>query len=97
MFKKSNEQNLGDVIKAVLKDLKLEEKLYQVRVHAAWEKAMGKNIARYTEGLSLKNQVLFVSLKSSTLREELSMARTKILVMINQELEGYTIKEIVFK
>ncbi len=96
-MKKSNEQSLGAAIREFLKNFNLEEKVIETRVSSSWEKVMGRNIARYTEKIVLKNKILTVYLHSSVLRNELSMAKTKIKDMLNKEAGQEVIKEIIFR
>ncbi len=96
-MKKSNEQTLGAAIREFLKNYRLEEKVTETRITASWEKVMGRNIACYTEKIVLKNNILTVYLRSSVLRNELSMAKTKIMDMLNKEAGQQVIKEIIFR
>ena len=93
----SNEQSLGDAIRAFLKNFRLEDKITETRIKSSWEKVMGHHIARYTSRVELKNKTLLVTLKSSVLRNELSMAKTKIIDMINKETGSEAVEEIVFR
>ena len=48
----------------------------------------------YTESVSLKNNMIFVKLTSSTLREELEYGKDKISKMMNDALPNVTIKSV---
>ena len=93
----SNEQSLGDAIKAFLKNFRLEDKITETRIKSSWEKVMGHHIAKYTSRVELRNKTLVVTLKSSVLRNELSMGKTKIIDIINKEAGSDAVKEIVFR
>jgi hypothetical protein len=96
-MRKSNEESLGSIIKKMLKEYRMEEKITEVRINSLWEKIMGHDINRLTERIALKEKVLVVYLRSAPLREELSMAKTKIINMINKEFDSKVIKEIIFR
>jgi predicted nucleic acid-binding Zn ribbon protein len=96
-MRKSNEESLGSIIRKLLKEYHMEDKITEVRINALWEKVMGKEINRLTERFVLKEKVLFVYLRSAPLREELSMARSKIVELINKEFDRQVIKDIVFR
>ncbi|TVQ89079.1 MAG: DUF721 domain-containing protein [Bacteroidetes bacterium] len=96
-MQKSNEQSLGEIIKQWLKQSNTEEKIVEVRIHASWAKIMGGDINRLTEKLVYKNKTLTVYLRSAPLREELSMARTKIIKMINIEFDSKVVEEVIFR
>lgn len=88
---------LGDAIRAFLKNNSLEEKLAETRIRVSWEKAVGRNIARYTDRLTLKNGVLTVYLSSSVLRNELHHSREKIRGLINREVGEAVVHSLVFR
>jgi predicted nucleic acid-binding Zn ribbon protein len=96
-MKRTNEQSLGDLIRHFLKNFQLEEKVTEAHIMASWEKVMGSPIANYTEKVTLRRKVLTVYLTSSVLRNELCMAKTKIIKMINKELDQEAIEEIIFR
>ena len=66
----------------------------QIYVKEAWAKVMGKGVMNYTESVSLKNNMIFVKLTSSTLREELEYGKDKISKMMNDALPDVTIKSV---
>ncbi len=94
---RSIEKPLGEIIKEVLHNHGLEEKLIETRIFSSWEKIMGQPIAVYTSKIVLKKSCLTVYLRSPALRNELSYAKTKIINMINNELQKPIIKDIVFR
>lgn len=96
-MRKSNEQSLGEVIRQCLKAFHIEDKISEVKIYGAWEKVMGKNIQCFTEKLVYRNKVLAVYLRSAPLREELSMAKTKIIASLNKELGQNLITELVLR
>jgi predicted nucleic acid-binding Zn ribbon protein len=96
-MRKSNEQSLGDVISQLLKDFRMEDKITEVRIFSAWEKIMGKQIHNLTDKITFKDKSLTVYLKSSTLREELSHARTKIIEKINKEIGKNAVSELILR
>lgn len=85
-MKKSNEQNLGDVLRHFLKANGLEEKVLETEISARWEELAGKAINLKTRKIALEKGELTVYLTSSVLRNELSMRRTELLEHINQRL-----------
>lgn len=96
-MRRTNEQSLGEVIRQWLKQSNMEEKITEVRINASWEKVMGSDIQKLTERLVYRKRVLTVFLRSAPLREELSMAKTKIAQMINKEAGSNVVDEVIFR
>lgn len=98
MPKRQNEnQALGDALREFIKENKLEKGMNAVNARDAWQKLMGNGVNTYTHDVVLKNDVLYVSLTSSVLREELSFGTTKIIAMLNEELGQELIKRLVLR
>lgn len=98
MAKRQNSHlNLGDALKEFIKENKLQKGIDKVDVRDAWAKLMGNGVNNYTTAVELKNEVLYVSLTSSVLREELSYGKSKIIAMINEELGKELVKKIVLR
>lgn len=72
----------------------------KVEVRDAWRSLMGGNgVNNYTSAIELRGgEVLYVGgLTSSVLREELSLGKSKIISMINEELGRPLVKKIVLR
>lgn len=54
-------------------------------------------IARYTTNIYIKNQVLFVHLSSSVLRQELMMSRQLLIRNLNSQVGAQVIVNIIFR
>lgn len=94
---KHNEHSLKEAIDQLLKAYKLDDKMAEKRLISSWDSVMGTMIAKHTKDLSIRNKQLFVTLDSSALRNELSMAKTKIIKMLNDEVGQEVITEVILK
>ena len=98
MAKRINNQSIvGDILNQIIKTNKLESGLDQVSVNEAWKSLMGNGVNNYTRSVALRNNILYVELTSSVLREELNYGKDKIIKMINEELRKEVVKDIVLR
>ncbi len=97
MAKEKNLHSLSEALNAFIKDNKLQKGIDKVKVREAWEKIMDNGVNNYTTSVELRNNTLFVSLSSSVLREELSHGKSKIIDMLNEELNKDLVKNIVLR
>ncbi|SFA71116.1 Protein of unknown function [Flavobacterium swingsii] len=98
MAKRINNQSVvGDILNQIIKTNKLESGLDQVSVIDAWKNLMGNGVNNYTRSVALRNNILYVELTSSVLREELSYGKDKIIKMINEELGKDVVKDVVLR
>lgn len=94
---KHNEHSLKDAIDLLLKTYKLDEKLAEKRLISSWEHVMGAMIAKHTTDIYIKHKQLFVTLDSSALRNELMLAKSKIVKMLNDAVGTEVINEVVLR
>ncbi|WP_432410357.1 DUF721 domain-containing protein [Rasiella sp. SM2506] len=93
----AEESTIGDVLKNFISSNKLEKGLDKVTIKEAWHTVLGEAISKYTTGLVLERETLFVSLSSSVLREELSYGKEKIMKLLNEEVGKELVKKLVLK
>lgn len=92
-----NEHSLKEVIEQMMKAYKLDDKLAERKLISSWESVMGAMIAKHTTDLYIKHKQLFVTLDSAALRNELSMARTKIVKLLNDEVGTEVINDVILR
>ena len=94
MAKKEENESLNAALKAFIKVNHLEKGLDQVRVEETWTRVMGAGVSNYTLKVRLEGSTLVVYLKSSVLREELSLGASQIIEMINEDLGRDLIEKV---
>jgi hypothetical protein len=95
--RQSNQSAVGDVLKQIIQVNKLQPGMDQIDAKEAWQNLMGNGVNSYTKNVALRGSTLYVELSSSVLREELSHGKSKIIAMINEELQREVIKEVVLR
>lgn len=96
-MRRSNTQKLGEVIRDYLKESNLEKKLTEIQLINSWEEIVGKEIARRTEKIYIRNNKLFVHFTSSVVRNEMLLHRETIRTRLNEQAGEELITEIVLK
>ena len=72
-----------------------QPKLDEQKIIEMWEDLVGKLIARDTDKLFVRDGKLFVRFKSAALKQEVSYAKSKLLLHVNDAIGGKRIKDIV--
>lgn len=88
---------LGDVIRQFLRQQGLETPLNERRMVTAWTDVMGQGVARYTGMVFVRNQVLYVQIKSPALRANLMMNREVLVQKLNRFVGAQVIQNIIFR
>ncbi|TDT44677.1 uncharacterized protein DUF721 [Maribacter spongiicola] len=89
--------SMKDALSAFIQKNKLEKGIDKVDARTAWAKLMGNGVNNYTTEIELKFDTLYVALNSSVLREELSLGKSKIIRMLNEEIGKEVIKKLVLR
>lgn len=84
-------------MKQFLKTSKLKSGVQALQIEDAWEKIMGKTIARYTDKIEIVNSTLFISSSVAPLKNELLYQKAKIIQRVNEALGEKVIKDVVIK
>ncbi len=95
-MRRSNAEQLGDILNQFIREEGLETPLNQYRIIEAWKNTVGKSFAKYTENVFIKNQTLYIKLRSSIIRQELSMCAPQLARQLNNEVNAQVIANIIF-
>lgn len=95
-MKRTNSEQIGDILKQYLRDEGIETPLNQYRLIQSWKEVMGAGIEKFTGEMFIKNQTLYVKIKSSVLKNDLSMSRSNIVNRLNNQVGAQVITDIKF-
>ncbi len=94
-MKHSKEVKLSDALKAWVNSLEKKSDLVETRIERLWPELMGETIAKYTSKMKLKEKILYISISSDALRNQLMYSRHQICGLINEKLGEQAVKEVV--
>ncbi|OFY68513.1 MAG: hypothetical protein A2V64_02145 [Bacteroidetes bacterium RBG_13_43_22] len=96
-MRRSKTISLAEAMKDYIKEMNLEGKLNEIGLINSWEETVGKAIASRTSKVYIKDQVLYVHLTSSVVRNELLMLRQALKEKLNEKAGCEVIRDIVLK
>jgi predicted nucleic acid-binding Zn ribbon protein len=96
-MRRSKTISLADAIKDYIIEMNLGEKLAETTVLNSWEEIVGKAISSRTSNIYIKNQVLYIHLTSSVVRNELMMLRESLREKLNEKAGKEVVKDIVLR
>jgi predicted nucleic acid-binding Zn ribbon protein len=85
-----------DAFESFLKAYNLKSKFNETYLITYWEKIMGETIAKRTDKIYINNHVLFLRLSSAPLAQELVLAKSKMIKLLNDEIGENLIHDVVF-
>jgi predicted nucleic acid-binding Zn ribbon protein len=97
-MRRKNAQTIGEVIRDFLEENKfLQKKIHENRIEHAWVELLGDMVMRYTRSFYVRNRVLYVSLSSSVIRNELALSREHLVKSLNKQAGAEVIDDIVIR
>ena len=95
-MRRQNTEPIADVIRRFLQEEGLEKPFLEHRLVEAWPELMGPLVKKYTGRIEIRKGVLWVEITSAALRQELFIARDKVVKKLNEHIEAEVITDIRF-
>ena len=93
----NNTNNVGDIIRKLMKNPKLAEKMDELDALDVWKELIGDNLQKFVVGAKMYKGNLHVTLSSSVLRNELSYKKSELKEQINKQLGKEIVRKIILK
>ena len=93
----NNTNNVGDIIKRLMKNPKLADRLDELDALQVWKELIGKQLENYIAEARMIKGKLLIKVKSAPLRNELSYKKTELISQINTKLGKEVVKEVILK
>ncbi|MCD6332223.1 MAG: DUF721 domain-containing protein [Bacteroidales bacterium] len=90
-------KTIKELIREALEEMDLEQKLAEREVVRSWEDLVGKQVARATRSIYIRDGKLYVALRSSVIRNELIYLRNELKEELNRRAGKELIHEIVLR
>lgn len=97
MAKNHNLIKLGDAISQIFKEEKLDEKYSIFAIRNGWEGIVGKTVAKHTTQINYLHGMLYVSIDSAVMRNEIAYAKEDIVEKVNRFCGKRLIKDLILK
>jgi len=92
-----SELSMAEAMKQFLNKSKLKGGIQALQIQDAWEKIMGKTIAKYTDKIEIIGSTLFISSSVAPLKNELLYQKPKIIERVNEALGEKVITDVVIR
>jgi hypothetical protein len=96
-MKRGGIKSISELVMATCREEGLETPLNEYRLIQAWSQVLGPGVKHYTGEMYIKNQILYVHVTSSVLRQELMMNRKSLVRRLNEHVKAQVITDIMLK
>lgn len=97
VIRRTTTRSLSDIIEEFLKDTGLQKRLKEREIVAQWDDIVGKLVARTTQSVYIRDRKLFVTIRSSVVKNELNLIREGLMLEINRRAGYQIIDEIILR
>lgn len=94
--RKPGTTTIKEAIDELLNAYHLRSKFNETYLVTFWEKLMGRGIASRTNKLYVSDKKLYIQIQSAPLKNELRMAKSKLIELINREMGEEVVNEVIF-
>lgn len=96
-MRKHNTEKIGSILEYYLKVNGLDKKFEEREVKNIWPEVVGPLFARYTTRIEFERGVVFVSMSSAMARNELLMAKSKLVTSYNEKLGKKIVQDVIIR
>ena len=89
------EFSISDAIKQFLEQSRIKGDIQAMQIEEAWEKIMGKTVAKYTDKIQIIGDKLIITTNVAPLKNELVYQKEKIKQRVNEALKQRVINEVI--
>ena len=90
-------RHIGSALDELVRGLGIQKKLQEYDAVVFWESVVGERIAQMTTATRILQGVLFVHVKTSTWRNELTLRKKEIIDKLNIVIGTNVVKDIKFQ
>ena len=91
------EFSISDAIKQFLDQSRLKGDIQAMQIEEAWEKIMGKTVAKYTDKIKIIGDKLIITTNVAPLKNELIYQKEKIKQRVNEVVGQKVVKEVIIQ
>lgn len=96
-FRNDDEKPLGQIVSKIIKAYGLEKRMKEMDVLNGWPEMMGVAVSNRTTNLKINNRILYITMDSAVMREELLNGKQIILQRVNDFAGEQIIDDIWFQ
>lgn len=86
-MKRTNASTISTILSDYVHRVKIDEDMLAFDIEKAWPEFVGEEFVKYTQGMTIKNKHLYVTMLSPAASNELMMRRSEILKKIHDKFK----------
>ena len=91
------EFSISDAIQQFLQQSRIKGDIQAMQIEEAWEKIMGKTVAKYTDKIQIIGDKLIITTNVAPLKNELLYQKEKIKQRVNEVMHQKVVNEVIIR
>ena len=91
------EFSISDAIQQFLQQSRIKGDIQAMQIEEAWEKIMGKTVAKYTDKIQIIGDKLIITTNVAPLKNELLYQKEKIKQRVNEVMGQRVVNEVIIQ
>ena len=96
-YRKGGFIQLKDVLDDMIQEMRLGGKMDEMNVRKHWHELMGTYITNHTQKIYFSKGKIFIYIESSALKQELYLAKSKIISSLNERLQENLVQDLIIR
>ena len=97
-MRRKNAQSIGEILRDYFEDnTEFYEKIMESRIRYAWRQLLGPMAMYYTRTIYVRDRVLYISITSAVLRNELLLTKEKLKESLNKKIGNAFLFDLVIR
>ena len=88
---------IKDVLDDMIGEMRIGGKMNEMNVRKHWHELMGTYITNHTQKIYFNKGKIFIYIESSALKQELYMAKSKIISSLNERLQEDLVNDLIIR
>lgn len=88
---------IKDVLDDMISEMRIGGKMNEMNVRKHWHELMGTYITNHTQKIYFNKGKIFIYIESSALKQELYMAKAKIITSLNERLQENLVDDLIIR
>lgn len=96
-YRRNGFVQIKDVLDDMISDMRIGGKMNEMNVRKHWHELMGTYITNHTQKIYFNKGKIFIYIESSALKQELYMAKSKIISSLNERLQEDLVNDLIIR
>ena len=96
-MRRTKTQRIGDILEEFFQRPYVARKIAEGKLPQFWREVVGESVANITDDIRLENNILYIKVSSSVVRNDLFYRRDQLMELINQRAGMRLVNAVIIR